>query len=39
MSMGEQKIGPFPHWTLSYETAGKRYSSYFDTGKRLVCRR
>ena len=26
MSMGEQKIGPFPHWTISYRTPGKRYS-------------
>ena len=26
VTMGEQKIGPFPHWTLSYETPGKRYS-------------
>ena len=26
VSMGEQKIGPFPHWTLSTRTAGKRYS-------------
>ena len=25
--MGEQKIGPFPHWTLSTKTAGKRYAS------------
>ncbi|MFZ5996136.1 MAG: hypothetical protein ACOYW7_01415, partial [Nitrospirota bacterium] len=25
-SMGEQKIGPFPHWTLSYNTRGKRFS-------------
>jgi hypothetical protein len=23
---GEQKIGPFPHWTFSTQTAGKRYS-------------
>ena len=23
---GEQKIGPFPHWTLSTQTSGKRYS-------------
>lgn len=22
---GEQKVGPFPHWTLSTVTAGKRY--------------
>ena len=27
VSAGEQKIGPFPHWTLSTQTAGKRYSS------------
>ncbi len=26
VSTGEQKIGPFPHWTLSYETPGKRFS-------------
>jgi hypothetical protein len=25
-SRGEQKIGPFPHLTLSYEVPGKRYS-------------
>jgi hypothetical protein len=25
VSMGEQKIGPFPHRTLSTQTAGKRY--------------
>ena len=24
--MGEQKISPFPHWTLSYNTSGMRYS-------------
>ncbi|MFZ5877417.1 MAG: beta strand repeat-containing protein [Nitrospirota bacterium] len=22
---GEQKLGPFPHWTISYRTYGKRY--------------
>ena len=22
---GEQKVGPFPHWTVSTQTAGKRY--------------
>ena len=27
ITMGEQKIGPFPHWTLSTETAAKRYAS------------
>ena len=27
ITMGEQKIGPFPHWTLSTKTAGKRYTS------------
>ena len=27
ITMGEQKIGPFPHWTLSTKTAGKRYAS------------
>jgi hypothetical protein len=26
ITMGEQKISPFPHWTLSYETPGLRYS-------------
>jgi VCBS repeat-containing protein len=26
ITMGEQKIGPYPHWTLSYETPGKYYS-------------
>ena len=26
VTMGEQKIGPFPHWTLSTQTAGKHYS-------------
>ena len=26
ITMGEQKIGPFPHWTLSTQTVGKRYS-------------
>ena len=26
-TMGEQKIGPFPHWTLSTQTRGKRYTS------------
>ena len=26
VSMGEQKIGPFPHWTMSYETPGQRFS-------------
>jgi len=25
ITMGDQKIGPFPHWTLSTQTAGKRY--------------
>ena len=25
VSMGEQKIGLFPHWTLSTQTLGKRY--------------
>ena len=24
-TMGEQKIGPFPHWTLSTQTPGTRY--------------
>jgi hypothetical protein len=24
-TMGEQKLGPFPHWTLSTRTSGKRY--------------
>jgi len=23
---GEQKVGPFPHWTLSYQNPGKRFS-------------
>jgi hypothetical protein len=23
---GERKLGPFPHWTLSTQTSGKRYS-------------
>ncbi|HUL00881.1 MAG TPA: cadherin-like domain-containing protein, partial [Nitrospirota bacterium] len=27
ITMGEQKIGPFPHRTLSYDTPGKYYSS------------
>ena len=26
LSSGEQKISPFPHWTLSYEISGKRYA-------------
>jgi hypothetical protein len=26
LSTGEQTIGPYPHWTLSYETPNKRYS-------------
>ncbi|MDA8099122.1 MAG: IPT/TIG domain-containing protein, partial [Nitrospiraceae bacterium] len=26
LGTGEQKIGPFPHWALSYETPGKRFS-------------
>jgi hypothetical protein len=26
ITIGEQKTGPFPHWTLSTQTAGKRYS-------------
>ena len=26
LTVGEQRIGPFPHWTLSTQTAGKRYS-------------
>jgi hypothetical protein len=26
VSMGEQKIGPFPGWTLSTQTDGKRYN-------------
>ena len=26
ITMGEQKISPFPHWTLSTQTAGMRYS-------------
>jgi hypothetical protein len=26
ITAGEQKIGPFPHWTLSTQTAGKHYS-------------
>ena len=25
-SLGEQKIGPFPHWSLSYVTPGTRFS-------------
>ena len=25
VTMGEQKIGPYPHWTVSTQTAGKRY--------------
>ncbi|MBN1488181.1 MAG: hypothetical protein JW981_11115, partial [Anaerolineae bacterium] len=25
VTMGEQKISPFPHWTISYQTDGKRY--------------
>jgi uncharacterized repeat protein (TIGR01451 family) len=25
VTMSEQKISPFPHWTLSYETPGRRY--------------
>lgn len=25
VSAGEQKIGPFPHWTVSTQTEGKRY--------------
>jgi len=25
-TMGEQKVGPFPHWSLSYNTPGKRFS-------------
>ena len=25
-SMGEQKLSPFPHWTLSTQTNGKRYA-------------
>ena len=24
-TMGEQKISPFPHWSISYKTPGKRY--------------
>jgi VCBS repeat-containing protein len=27
VSAGEQKISPFPHWTLSTQTLGKRYSN------------
>ncbi len=26
ITMGEQKISPFPHWTISYQTSGKRYA-------------
>ncbi len=26
VSMGEQKISPYPHWTMSYATPGKHYS-------------
>jgi VCBS repeat-containing protein len=26
ITMGEQKIGPYPHWTISYNTPGKHYS-------------
>ena len=26
LGTGEQKIGPFPHWALSYETPGKRFA-------------
>jgi len=26
VAMGEQKISPFPHWTLSYQTPGQRHS-------------
>ena len=26
-TIGEQKIGPFPHWTLSTQTSAKRYAS------------
>lgn len=26
ITAGEQKIGPFPHWTLSTQTLGKHYS-------------
>jgi hypothetical protein len=25
VTVGEQKVGPFPHWTVSTQTAGKRY--------------
>ncbi|MDD5139753.1 MAG: immunoglobulin domain-containing protein [Verrucomicrobiales bacterium] len=25
VTVGEEKLGPFPHWTLSTETSGKRY--------------
>jgi hypothetical protein len=25
VTAGEQKIGPYPHWTVSTQTAGKRY--------------
>ena len=25
ITAGEQKIGPYPHWTLSYKTPGKRF--------------
>lgn len=40
VSMGEQKVGPFPHWTLSTQTEGKRYphttmplSEWFNAGE------
>ncbi|MBE7554331.1 MAG: hypothetical protein HS126_25025 [Anaerolineales bacterium] len=26
ITMGEQKLSPFPHWTLSTQTKGKRYA-------------
>lgn len=26
VSMGEEKVGPYPHWTLSYNTPGKRFT-------------
>ena len=27
ITVGEQKISPFPHWTLSTQTSGKRFNS------------
>ena len=36
---GDQKISPFPHWTLSTLTPNKRYSFPFRAGERLVCQR